>query len=255
LELTSSLGSTDRSAYMTDKQNITTFSASFVYTETAGSGSGADGVTFCIQNDPGGAAKRGGGGGLLGYGGVTPSVALAMNVYDPNTRGILLLQNGTTPAAGAGAYASIAPILLGANANPIQVTVVYSAGTLSASFRDIVANTTFTTNFATVDIPTVVGDSLAYVGFTGADGGAVSTQVISNFTMNPPPVTLKSQRAGNSLVLTWPASAGAFLRTTPTLLNPVWSYATSPFLVVSNQAQVIISPLQGNQFYRLDVYP
>src|SRR5256885_1728482 len=48
LELTSSLGGTDRSAYMTDKQNITTFSASFVYTETAGSGNGADGVTFCI---------------------------------------------------------------------------------------------------------------------------------------------------------------------------------------------------------------
>jgi len=255
LELTSSLGSTDRSAFLNAKQNITTFNASFVYTETAGSGSGADGVTFCIQNAPNGAAQRGAGGGGLGYTGITPSVALAMNVYDPNTRGIGFLQNGVGPAAGAGAYSSIAPLLLGANANPIQVNILYQSGTLTATFRDIVANTTFTTNFTGVDIPTVAGDSAAYVGFTGGDGGAVSTQVISNFTMSPPPVRINSKTAGNSLVLTWPASAGAFLRSTPTLLNPVWSYSTSPFLVVSNQAQVTISPLLGNQFYRLDVYP
>jgi hypothetical protein len=147
-------------------------------------------------------------------------------------------------------------VLLGANANPISVNVLYSSGNLTATFRDTVANTTFTTNFGTVDIPTIVGDSAAYVGFTGADGGVASTQVLSNFVMNPPPVTIKAQRVGDSLVLNWPASSGAFLRSTPVLGNPsVWAYDTSPFLVVSNQAQVTISPLLGNKFYRLDVYP
>jgi hypothetical protein len=239
---------------MLAKLNITTFNVSFVYTLTSGA-NGADGVTFCIQNSATGASVRGAGGGGLGYTGITPSAALAMNIYDPNTRGIRLLQNGVGPAAGAGAYASIAPVLLGANANPIAVNLLYSSGTLTATFRDTVANTTFTTNFANVDIPGIVGDSQAYVGFTGADGGVASTQVLSNFTMTPPPVTIKARHVGDSLVLNWPASAGAFLRSTPTLTSPVWSYDTSSFLVVSNQAQVTISPLQGNKFYRLDVYP
>jgi len=65
---------------------------------------------------------------VLGFGTITPSVALAMNIYDPNTRGIALLQNGTLPAAGAGAFSPIAPVLVGGNANPIQVTVTYSGG-------------------------------------------------------------------------------------------------------------------------------
>jgi len=255
LELSSSLGSTDRSAFMINKLNITTFSASFIYTETAGAGNGADGVTFCIQNGQNGAAQRGGGGGGLGYTGITPSVALAMNIYDPNTRGIGLLQNGVGPVAGVGAYSTIAPVLLGANANPIQVNLVYQSGALTATFKDLVANTTFTTNFTDVDIPTIVNDSQAYVGFTGADGGVVSTQVISNFVMTPPPVTIASQRVGNNLILTWPSSAGAFLRSTPSLLSPAWTYSTDPFLVVSNKAQVTISIGSDNRFYRLDVYP
>jgi len=256
LELTSSLGNTARSAFMLAKQNITTFNVSFVYTLAAGANAGADGVTFCIQNSSTGASVFGAGGGGLGYGTITPSAALGMNIYDPNTRGIRFLQAGTLPAAGAGAFAPIAPVLLGANANPITVNVLYSGGNLTAIFRDTVANTTFTTNFGTVDIPTIVGDSAAYVGFTGADGGVASTQVISNFVMNPPPVTITAQHVGDSLVLKWPASSGAFLRSTPALGSPsVWAYDTSSFLVVSNQAQVTISPLLGNKFYRLDVYP
>jgi hypothetical protein len=179
-----------------------------------------------------------------------------LNIYDPNTRGIQLLTGGTTPAAGAGAYASIAPVQLGAVGNPIQVNVSYAGGIFTASFRDTVANTTFTTNYV-IDLPTVVGDNSAYVGFTGADGGVASTQVISNFVMTPPGVRINSQRSGNNLLLTWPSSSGAFLRSTPSLVNPVWSYDTSPFLVVSNLAQVTISlgSASDNKFYRLDVYP
>jgi hypothetical protein len=260
LELTSNLGNTARAAFLTDKQNIGNFNASFVYTLAAGANAGADGVTFCIQNGTAGPAAIGAGGGGLAYSGgspaVTPSAALAMNIYDPNTRGIQLLTGGTTPAAGAGAYASILPVQLGTVANPIQVNVSYAGGIFTASFRDTVANTTFTTNYV-IDLPTVVGDNSAYVGFTGADGGVASTQVISNFVMTPPGVRITAQRSGNNLLLTWPSSSGAFLRSTPTVVSPVWSYDTSPFLVVSNLAQVTVSltPATGNKFYRLDVYP
>ncbi|MFO1513149.1 MAG: immunoglobulin domain-containing protein [Verrucomicrobiota bacterium] len=247
LELTSGLGNTARSAFLTDKQGIGSFLASFIYQTVSGAG-GADGATFCIQNAS--PTALGGGGGALGYGTITPSVALAFNIYDPNTRGIRLFQNGTVTTP----FAPITPVLVGGNANPIQVNLSYSGGVLTAAFLDTVSSATFTTNFV-VDIPGIVGGNTAYVGFTGADGGVASTQVISNFTMAPPPVKLNSQVVGNNLVLSWPASIGAFLKSTPSLSGPVWTDVTAPFKLVGSQAQVTVPLLPGNQFYRLEVYP
>jgi hypothetical protein len=249
LELTSGLGNTARSAFLADKQSIASFNASFVYQTVSGAG-GADGVTFCFQNDTRGATAVGAGGGGFGYGTITPSVALALNIYDPNTRGVGFLQNGAvTPP-----FSPATPVLVGGNTNPIQINVSYAGGVLTAAFRDTVTAATFTTNI-TVNIPTIVGSDSAFLGFTGADGGVASTQVISNFTMSPPPVALKSQMVGNSLVLSWPATTGAFLKSTPSLTNPVWTDVTSPFSLVGNQVQVTVAPLVGNQFYRLEVYP
>jgi hypothetical protein len=255
LELTSGLGNTARSAFLNTKQNAAVFNASFDYIDTSGAG-GADGATFCIQNDTRAAAAVGGGGGSLGYSGITPSVALAINIYNPNTMGIGFLQNGALPAAGAGAYSVInPPINIGGNTDPIHITLSYSGNTLVTTFKDLVTLGTFTTN-RTVDIPGIVGGSTAYFGFTGADGGVASTQVISNFTMSPPPVTLGRQLVGNSLILTWPSSTDALLKSTPSLNPPViWSDVTAPFSVTNGQARVVVSPLNGNQFYRLEVYP
>jgi hypothetical protein len=257
--LTSNLGSTARAAFLTTPQIIGAFNASFTYTETVGANAGADGVTFCIQTAPAGAAAVGGGGGGLGYSGLTPSVAVAMNIYAPNTRGIgFPVQGGTLPAAGTGAYSPILPVGLGDNADPIQVTLAYANNVLSATFRDTTTGATFTTN-TTVNIPAIVGAQTAYVGFTGADGGVASTQIIQNFVMPAlPTVTLNAQKVGDTLVLTWPASTGAFLRSTPSLAPPVtWTDVTAQYRLVGNNAQVIIGPLSGGgtQFFRLDVYP
>jgi hypothetical protein len=253
--LTDNVGNTISSCFMSNKIDVTSFTASFIYQLAVGAGNAADGATFCIQNDTRGVTAIGGGGGSIGYSGITPSVALAMNIYNPNTRGINLLQNGVTPVAGAGAYAPILPVDIGNTANPIQVNIIYSGGNVSATFRDLVTSTSFSTNFP-INIPSVIGGNQAYVGFTGADGGVFSTQVISNFTMSPPAVKINSQKIGDSLVLTWPSSSGAFLKTTSALGSPSdWTLATSPFTVVSNQAHVVVSPLMGNQFYRLEIYP
>jgi hypothetical protein len=249
LEVSSGLGSTARSAFMNTKQAISAFNASFVYQTASGAG-GADGATFCIQNDSDGAAAVGTAGGGLGYASITPSVALAFNIWDPNTRGIRLLQGGTVTTP----FFPITPVLVGANTNPIQVNLMYYLGVLSSTFKDLVTSATFTTN-QVVDIPAAVGDSTAYVGFTGADGGTASTQVISNFTMFPPPVAMKVQMTNNTLVLSWPASTGAFLKSTPSLTSPVWTYVTDTFRVVGSEARVTVSPGTGNRFYRLDVYP
>jgi len=178
-----------------------------------------------------------------------------MNIYAPNTRGINLLTNGVLPVAGAGGFAPILPVDLGGNNDPIQVTIVYYGGNLSASFRDLVTSATYTTNLP-INIPAIVGANTAFAGFTGADGGVFSTQVVSNFLMGATSFKLNSQQLGNSLIFTWPATAGAFFKGTPALGNPsIWTLSTSPFQVISNQATVTVSPLLGNQFYRLEIYP
>ena len=252
--LTVNLGNTVGTCFLSNKVDVTSFVASFVYNDATGV-NGADGITFCLHNDPRGAAAAGGGGGGLGYSAITPSVALAMNIYAPNTRGINLLTNGVLPVAGAGGFAPILPVDLGGNNDPIQVTIVYYGGNLSASFRDLVTSATYTTNLP-INIPAIVGANTAFAGFTGADGGVFSTQVVSNFLMGATSFKLNSQQLGNSLIFTWPATAGAFFKGTPALGNPsIWTLSTSPFQVISNQATVTVSPLLGNQFYRLEIYP
>src|SRR5204862_2593928 len=134
--MTDNAGNTIAACFMSNKIDVTSFTAAFIYQLVVGAGNGADGVTFCVQNDSRGVTAIGGGGGSIGYSGITPSVALAMNIYNPHPRGINLLQNGVTPTAGAGAYAPILPVDLGTVANPIQVNVIYSGGVLSATFKD-----------------------------------------------------------------------------------------------------------------------
>ena len=98
--LTSNAGNTRSSAFLSNRVSIVSFNAAFVYQDVTGV-NGADGVTFCIQNDSNGSTALGAGGGALGYSGITPSFALAMNIYAPNTRGIGFLQDGTGTGAGA----------------------------------------------------------------------------------------------------------------------------------------------------------
>src|SRR5438874_1263676 len=56
----------------------------------------ADGIAFILQNDARGTNTLGGGGGSLGYSGVTPSAAFEINVYTPQTRGFSNQINGAT---------------------------------------------------------------------------------------------------------------------------------------------------------------
>jgi hypothetical protein len=82
--------------------------------------------------------------------------------------------------------------------------------------------------------------------------------VISNFTMAPPPVSIKVQKAANSMILSWPASTGAYLKATTAWGNPsVWADALDTFRVVGNDAVVTVTPLVGtpNRYFRLEVYP
>lgn len=253
IQLTSNAGSTANSAFLKSQRNIASFTATFFYQLVTPNGGGADGVTFCIQNDGRAAAAVGGAGGSLGVSGITPSVELCLNIYAPNTRGISFNNGGNF-----GPFTSLLPnVSIGdSNANRVKVDLSYNGATLVAKFTDLPSGTSFTTNFP-VNIPSIVGGNSAYVGFTGADGGTASTQIIS-WGGNPPatstPITF--QHVGNNLVLTWPATAGAYLQMTPTVGPTAWSYDnTDTFRVVGTNSTVTIPPQTAGQYYRLQLFP
>jgi hypothetical protein len=230
LQMTASLGSTARSAWLNTKQTITSFNAVFVYQTLVNANAGADGVSFCIQNDSRGTATLGGGGGALALDGITPSVALAINIYNPNVRGIAFCQNG----AGGRTYYNLGPnVNIGVNVNPVQVNMSYDGVTWAFKFTDTVTGLSVSTNW-TVNIPSIVGGNTAYIGFTGADGGVSSTQLTwwpsSGAVVQPTPLRMTSRQVGNTIVLSWPAFNGGYLESSPAIgPSAVWTYSTAPW--------------------------
>jgi autotransporter-associated beta strand protein len=188
LTLTNGGTGESRTAWDNTKVSPTTgFTANFTYTEPSGSG-GADGVTFCLQNS--GLTATGGGGGSFAYVGISPSLAIEMNIYSGAGGGL-----GTAYSTGGVSGTTISPgsVPLGTSTDPINVTVSYNPTTsvLSWSMTDSLNPTeTFSSSKTGVNLASILGSATAYVGFTGATGGIASTQTISNFTYVPSTPTI-----------------------------------------------------------------
>ena len=234
------------------------FKASFTYQDV--NLGGADGATFCVQNDPRGAAARGPDGGGLGYGintgdtsttPITPSVALALNLYtDGAGPGIAISTNGNTGSAGGTlTYTAPGAIALGSG-DPINISLIYLNGAVSLSMTDTVSLATFNTTVP-VNIPAVVGGNTAYVGFTGATGGVASQQVITNFTfVSIPPVAIT--HTANTVTLAWPLSSGGYqVQSTPSINPTTWTTLTNIPSAVGGNNQVTLTVAPGATFYRL----
>jgi len=173
LTLTSGANGQTRSIFGTNVVNINNFNARFIYRATGA----ADGVGFVLQGDPTGAAALGTGGGGLGFSTIQNAVGFLINIYAPNIPGYGVSVDGVT---GAGAYTDTGLAL--ASGHPILVNLSYSQATTSLHIKmqDLVTGGVFETD-APVDIKAVVGSDYAFVGFTGATGGANSTQTIQDF--------------------------------------------------------------------------
>ncbi|HWF19466.1 MAG TPA: Ig-like domain-containing protein [Verrucomicrobiae bacterium] len=250
LTLTDGTLSEGRSAWYGWPQVITNFSASFVYRDTGGGG--ADGFTFVLQNSPAGTAALGSGGGGLGYAGIANSVALEFNIYAPNTVGIALQSGGAVSPP----FTPTTPLNI-ASGDPIQVNISYSAGVAQLALTDL--TTLESTNF-TLDATSVLGDTfenilgtnIAYVGFTGGDGGVASTQTISNLLFIPPSLSLSFQQtASNKAVLSWTPPYNGFLLQTSGNLGGSWQNVSVPINTVGGQYQVQVPMSGGSEFYRL----
>ena len=203
------------SAFTTNRLDLRKFTTQFSFEILHSPTSAADGLTFTIQGvDPTALGSSGGG---LGYGPGRPgevdskinqSVAIkfdiAWNAGEGNDS-TGLYTNGASPTVPFIDLTDTA-INLG-NQHLFVATLTYDGVFLSVQIRDTVTDA-LVNHIYTVDIPSVVGASDGYFGFTGGTGGDTSTQNIRAWTYAPltqpfAPRSLIGTAGPNQMSLTW----------------------------------------------------
>ena len=210
LELTDGGADEAAAAWYQVEANIQAFTTDFTFQITPGTASTADGFTFAIQGNNSSSIGPMGGG--LGYGPDTPggtagianSLAIKFDLYNNSGEGVDstgIYLNGVSPTTPAVDMTSSGVNLH--SGDPFHVHLIYDGTTLTMTITDTVTNATFTQAWLE-DIPTIVGDVVAYVGFTGGTGGVTATQQI--------------------LTWTYVASGGGTAAATPTFTLPAGTY-------------------------------
>lgn len=204
------------SAFYNRQQFIGSFYASFTYhyngtnPDSFGPGNGFD---FLIQNDPRGLLALSGEGSGDGTfdpnysatmqpDAISPSVDVEFNTFTGfgSGTGTKLTTNGDDGVNGG---FSTGPVNL-TSGDPINVILSYNGTTLFETMTDTVTHATYNTSYV-INIPTTVGSSYAYVGFSGGTGAAVSDQTITNFIFSNN-VPTAPVNAGPKLTVTATAS-------------------------------------------------
>ncbi len=166
-----------RSAFFSYPVNIQQFSTSFEFQLT---NPNADGMTFTIQgNSPTALGSWGGG---LGYAGIVQSAAVKFDLYShagegANSTG--LYTDGATPTVPAIDLSSTGINLHSGDLFNVQLT--YDGTTLNVLITDTVTNASASQSY-TVNIPSLVGGPMGYVGFSAGSGGITAIQEILNWS-------------------------------------------------------------------------
>jgi hypothetical protein len=158
--------------------DVQTFTTDFTFQETNAK---ADGFTFTIQNA--GPTALGSLGGGLGYEHIGDSVAIKFDLYSNSGEGgdsTGLFTDGAPPNTPA---INLSAINLH-SADLMDAHITYDGTTLTLTLTDLITHATFTQPFP-IDIPSTVGGSTAYVGFTGGTGGESATQQILSWSYEP----------------------------------------------------------------------
>lgn len=174
------------SAFYTTPIGVQNFTNDFSFQLTSAS---ADGFTFTLQGT--GATALGPSGGGLGYGpdtiggtgGIPKSVAVKFDLYNNNGEGTDstgLYVNGASPTTPFVDMTSSGVVL--ASGDTFNVHMTYDGATLKMTITDAVQPTkTFTTSWS-INIPSTIGSTTAFAGFTGGTGGLTAIQEILNWT-------------------------------------------------------------------------
>jgi hypothetical protein len=193
LELTDGRQFEPSSAWYATRVNVQNFVTDFTF-QVLPSGITADGFTFALQANS--TAALGVAGGPLGYGldtstgtgGIPNSVAVKFDLYDNFGEGIDstgLYINGASPTIPAIDMTGSGIDLH--SGDVFDVHMIYGGGSLAMTITDTVTNAVFTHTWTT-DIPTTIGATTAYAGFTGGTGGITATQNILSWALGPTPV-------------------------------------------------------------------
>jgi hypothetical protein len=181
------------SAFSSVPVNIQSFVSDFTL-QLSGSLPLADGITFTIQAD--GPTALGPVGVGLGYGAnaqfvnleaIPHSIAVKFDVYNNAGEG-----NDSTGVYVNGAPPTIPAVDLTSSGielnsgDTISAHVVYDGSYLYLTLKDPVNGGVYVGRFS-IDIPKTIGATTAYVGFTGATGGAVASQKILTWTFTSQP--------------------------------------------------------------------
>ena len=177
--------------------SVTSFTSHFTLQFTSATG---EGMTFCIQNQNptstdtsslfvsggpyavgnqtgfGYSGTTGGGGAVAG---LNTSVAVVFDLNSGSGSETGLYTNGANPFGS-----SIDTTGSGVNlrsGHPMNVTLVYNGTTLAETITDSVTNASFTHSY-TINIPSTVAGSTAYVGFTGSTYWDLANQNINSWT-------------------------------------------------------------------------
>ncbi|MGH7969166.1 MAG: hypothetical protein ACREIC_10615, partial [Limisphaerales bacterium] len=147
-----------------------------------------------------------------------------------------------------------APVVLDAG-DHINVVVTYVDNIVDVTLTDAETHATFSTSYNLnqlgTDLPTILGATTAYAGFSGADGGVASYQQVSNFRFVSLPSLEVQLTTGSSAVISWAQVSGQFtLQSRTDLTTGTWQAVNAPISVVNGRSQVTV-PATGNQFYRL----
>ena len=140
-------------------------------------------MAFVLQDSTAGTGALGGGGDELGVGGIGgPGLALTFNLYAGSGVGAGF-SSTVSGTLSQGTYQSLSPVALN-NDDPKNIVITYNAAvqTLTEQVTDTDANATQTLTDTGVNLNALFGGNSAYLGFTGATGGAASTQTIGNFS-------------------------------------------------------------------------
>jgi hypothetical protein len=142
----------------------------------------------------------------------------------------------------------------------VSVTLNYDRGVVTEHLVDAVTGQIYNATYS-INMPVAVGNTNnAFIGFTGATGGAVSAQTIRNFTFGKyvpfsgvAAPKLGVAFTGQQLVISWPSTPGNYvLEMTSNLAPPaVWNPAPQTPVAVGQETTVTINVGNGNTFYRL----
>jgi glucose/arabinose dehydrogenase len=208
LELTSAINNQTGSGFFNSAltlDNDASFRSAFAFQIAAGTG--ADGLTFVVQNDPRGATAIGGSGASLGYTGITNSVAVEFDTFpsagDPNNNHISLVSGTTTFKTAAPSFDlnSGTRYYAWVDYNGVSdVLAVYVSTTATKPALALMKTT--------VDLEVVVGTQ-AFFGFTAATGGLNDSHRILSWQVDQqvPPQDPPTQD-GSTVVATNIVTAG-----------------------------------------------